>query len=107
MIAKPARTCIPCLPGAGGNAENFEPLTRRVYEAFGWFPIPGDEHLCEYLPWVSDPLTRPWEKYTLSLYDWDAWDALRGDGHAAIARMADGQDSVDELRETIARARWK
>ena len=40
----------------------FEPLTRRVYDAFGWFPIPGDEHLCEYLPWVSDPLTKPWEK---------------------------------------------
>jgi alpha-galactosidase/6-phospho-beta-glucosidase family protein len=34
---------------------SFEPLTRRVYEVFDWFPIPGDEHLCEYLPWVSDP----------------------------------------------------
>ena len=29
---------------------SFEPLTRRVYHAFGRFPIPGDEHLCEYLP---------------------------------------------------------
>ena len=50
--------------------EAFEPLTRRVFEAFGLFPIPGDEHLCEYLPWVSDPTTKPWEKYELELYEW-------------------------------------
>ncbi len=35
--------------------EKFEPLTRRVFEAFGLFPIPGDTHLCEYLPWVIGP----------------------------------------------------
>jgi alpha-galactosidase len=78
---------------------DFEPLTRRVYQAFGWFPIPGDEHLCEYLPWVSDPTTRPWEKYTLSLYDWDAWDAMRSEGHARMARMADGEEPIDGLRD--------
>ncbi len=76
----------------------FEPLTRRIYQAFGWFPIPGDEHLCEYLPWVSDPITKPWEKYDISLYDWDLWDQLRGHGHEDIARMADGRESIDHLR---------
>jgi alpha-galactosidase len=50
--------------------ETFEPLTRRVFDAFGLFPIPGDEHLCEYLPWVSDPTTKPWDKYDLELYEW-------------------------------------
>lgn len=54
----------------GQLPESFEPLTRRVFDAFGLFPIPGDEHLCEYLPWVSDPTTRPWEKYELELYEW-------------------------------------
>jgi alpha-galactosidase len=77
----------------------FEPLTRRVYEAFGWFPIPGDEHLCEYLPWVSDPVTRPWEKYEISLYEWDVWEQLRGSGYDDIARMADGRMGVDHLRD--------
>jgi len=76
----------------------FEPLTRRVYHALGWFPVPGDEHLCEYLPWVSDPLTRPWEKYEISLYDWDLMDKLRGQGHDEIAKMGDGRMSVDHLR---------
>jgi alpha-galactosidase len=77
----------------------FEPLTRRVYDAFGLFPIPGDEHLCEYLPWVSDPMTKPWEKYGLDLYDWDLWGARRGDAHAGIARMADGDEGIDHLRQ--------
>jgi alpha-galactosidase len=78
---------------------SFEPLTRRVYEAFGLFPIPGDEHLCEYLPWVSDPVTEPWKKFDLSLYEWDLWDQLRGLGHADIAQMADGKMTVDHLLE--------
>lgn len=77
----------------------FEPLTRRVYAAFGVFPIPGDEHLCEYLPWVSDPITRPWEKYTLSLYDWDTWDGLRGQGYAEVAQLVSGQGSLEGLKE--------
>ncbi|OQA45248.1 MAG: Alpha-glucosidase [Chloroflexi bacterium ADurb.Bin325] len=77
----------------------FEPLTRRVYAAFGCFPIPGDEHLCEYLPWVSDPVTRPWEKYEVSLYDWERNARRRREGHALIAQMADGAAPVDELRE--------
>jgi alpha-galactosidase len=77
----------------------FEPLTRRVYQTFGCFPIPGDEHLCEYLPWVSDPLTQPWEKFDLSLYEWELWDQLRGMGQRDIARMAEGRASVEHLRD--------
>jgi alpha-galactosidase len=77
----------------------FEPLTRRVYDAFGRFPIPGDEHLCEYLPWVSDPVTKPWEKYEISLYDWELMDQLREVFHGDIARMAEGKTSIDHLRQ--------
>jgi len=76
----------------------FEPLTRRVYAAFGILPVPGDEHLCEYLPWVSDPLTKPWEKYELSLYDWDLMDQLRVVGHESIAKMGAGEATVGHLR---------
>jgi len=76
----------------------FEPLTRRVYDAFGLFPIPGDEHLCEYLPWLSDPITKPWQKYEVSLYDWDYWAADRGAGLDDIAAMAAGDKPVSDLR---------
>lgn len=78
---------------------SFEPLTRRVYDAMGLFPVPGDEHLCEYLPWVSDPVTKPWEKYDISLYEWDLWDKLRGRGHDNIAKMGSGQMDIDRLRD--------
>jgi alpha-galactosidase len=80
-------------------ASTFEPLTRRMYRIFEWFPIPGDEHLCEYLPWVSDPITQPWEKYDLSLYEWELWDRLRGQGHEDIARMGEGRMSIEGLRD--------
>lgn len=78
----------------------FEPLTRDVYDAFGLFPVPGDTHLCEYLPWVSDPQTRPWDKYKIRLYDWDAFAALRDFGFARLESMADGVMPVEALLET-------
>jgi len=75
----------------------FEPLTRRVFEAFGVFPVPGDEHLCEYLPWCSDPQTKPWEKYGLSLYDWDYYTARRDTRLEDMARMGRGELPIDSL----------
>lgn len=78
----------------------FEPLTRRVFDAFGLFPIPGDEHLCEYLPWVSDPITQPWEKYEVSLYDWERNDARRTQGHRQIDAMGRGEESIEPLRDS-------
>jgi len=78
----------------------FEPLTRRVYEAFGIFPVPGDTHLCEYLPWVSDPQTKPWEKYGIHLYDWDTFAAMRDFSLNRLAGMADGVMEIDGLLHT-------
>jgi alpha-galactosidase len=82
-----------------GFDRTFEPLTRRVYHAFGRLPVPGDQHLCEYLPWMSDPLTKPWEKYDVDLYDWGLWDELRNQGHEKIAKLGDGQMDVAQLRD--------
>ncbi len=78
---------------------NFEPLTRRVYAAFGLFPIPGDEHLCEYLPWMSDPQTHPWDKFDLSLYEWDLMTQRRADGFVRVRQMLTGDLSLDTLLE--------
>lgn len=78
----------------------FEPLTRRVFDAFGLFPVPGDTHLCEYLPWVSDPVTKPWEKYSIRLYDWDLHAAVRDFQHERLKSMADGEMTIAGLEET-------
>ena len=79
---------------------SFEPLTRRVYEAFGLFPVPGDTHLCEYLPWVSDPVTKPWDKYNLRLYEWETRAALRDFSLNRLESMAEGVMPIDGLLNT-------
>jgi alpha-galactosidase len=48
---------------------------------------------------LSDPITKPWEKYEVSLYDWDRNEGLRGEGHQHIAAMGAGEEGIDELRE--------
>lgn len=79
---------------------DFEPLTRRVYDAFGLMPVPGDSHLCEYLPWLSNPETKPWEKYNIQLYDWDGRAALREEDLARLNDMANGRASIESLLES-------
>ena len=75
----------------------FEPLTRRIYNTFGRFPIPGDQHMCEYLPWLSNPVTQPWQKYDIKLYDWDVGAQERENRHSHIAAMGAGQSAIDHL----------
>ncbi|HEX9331315.1 MAG TPA: hypothetical protein VF896_05470 [Anaerolineales bacterium] len=78
----------------------FEPLTRDVFSAFSLFPIPGDTHLCEYLPWLSDSQTKPWDKYNIHLYDWDLMASFRGFGLDHINEMASGNQTIEHLLET-------
>ncbi len=78
----------------------FEPLTRDIFSAFGLFPIPGDTHLCEYLPWVADSQTKPWEKYDIKLYDWDVMSALRDFELDRLNDMANGNMTIEGLLNT-------
>ena len=79
---------------------SFEPLTRDVFSAFGLFPIPGDTHLCEYLPWVADAQTKPWDKYNIRLYDWDMMAAVREFELDRLNEMAAGNQTIEHLMET-------
>ena len=79
---------------------NFEPLTRDVFSAFGLFPVPGDTHLCEYLPWLSDAQTKPWEKYNIQLYDWDLMASFRDFGLDHLNEMAEGHQTIEHLLDT-------
>jgi alpha-galactosidase len=78
----------------------FEPLTRHIFSTFGLFPVPGDTHLCEYLPWVSDPQTKPWEKYDIKLYNWDLMAAVREFELDRLNKMASGELTIDGLLES-------
>jgi alpha-galactosidase len=79
---------------------NFEPLTRDIFSAFDLFPVPGDTHLCEYLPWMSDPKAKPWEKYNIRLYDWDLFENVRGFELFRLKQMADREASIEGLLDT-------
>jgi alpha-galactosidase len=78
----------------------FEPLTRDIFSAFGLFPVPGDTHLCEYLPWMSDPDTKPWEQYNIRLYDWDLFAAVREFELYRLNEMANGDATIESLLDT-------
>jgi alpha-galactosidase len=80
--------------------EQFEPLTRRIFRDFGLFPVPGDTHLCEYLPWMSDPVTKPWEKFNIRLYDWQVMAGLRDFSLDRLNEMANGNRTIESLLET-------
>jgi alpha-galactosidase len=79
---------------------SFEPLTRDVFSAFELFPIPGDTHLCEYLPWVADSQTKPWDKYNIRLYDWDMMAAVRDFELDRLNDMATGAATIEGLLDT-------
>jgi len=76
----------------------FQPLSRRIFEAFGVFPATGDGHLSEYVHWAHDPQTKPWEKYHLELYDWDAAEEHRDEMWREIEHMVDGGPIVGRVR---------
>lgn len=78
----------------------FEPLTRRLFQDFGLFPIPGDTHLCEYLPWMSDPITKPWEKFNIRLYDWELMAGVRDFSLDRLNSMANGEMTIESLLDT-------
>jgi alpha-galactosidase len=77
----------------------FEPLSRAVFQVTGLCPVPGDSHMAEYLPWCHDPQTKPWEKYSLFLYDWERAKVERDKKWQAIEAMAQGNAPVELLRE--------
>ena len=79
--------------------QNFEPLTRRIFHDFGLFPVPGDTHLCEYLPWMSDSTTKPWEKFNIRLYDWETRASLRDFSLNQLDEMANGNADIDRLMD--------
>jgi alpha-galactosidase len=82
-------------------APHVAPLSRELMDIFGLFPVPGDEHLSEYLPWLHDAQTRPWEKYGIQLYAWDEAEASREAMWGAVESMAAGRSEVQSLHAVI------
>jgi alpha-galactosidase len=78
--------------------KDFQPLTRDVFQDVGLFPVGGDGHMDEYLPWVCDPRTKPWEKYNLHLYNWDGAAKGRDAMWKRIEKMVAGKEPIEDYR---------
>jgi len=78
----------------------FEPLTMDVFRIFGIMPVPGDCHLCEYLPYTHNVNRKTWEKYDIQMYDFE-WAARgREKTWKEIERiLLEGKISLDKLEE--------
>jgi alpha-galactosidase len=81
------------------DPEGREPLTRAMLQLTGYIPVPGDTHLSEYLHFTHNPVTKPWERYNLHLYDWDRAAQERDEMWRQIERLvAAGGPELAELR---------
>lgn len=87
-----------CLKWLKNFRRDYEPLSRELFEVFGLMPTPGDSHLCEFLPWTHDPITKPWEKYNLELQSFDGNRKRRADRLQQAKDITAGKRSVEELR---------
>ncbi|MBZ0306446.1 MAG: hypothetical protein K8I82_10295 [Anaerolineae bacterium] len=82
-----------------GYRKDFEPLTREVFEIYGMMPTAGDSHMCEYVTFVTDPITKPWEKYDLKLQSWDGNRRRRASRKQLALDIVEGRKHVNELRD--------
>lgn len=80
------------------DKRRFEPLSREMFEIFGLMPTPSDSHLCEFLPFVHDPVQKPWERYGLHTQSWTGNHARREVRRELARKVIAGEEPVEQLR---------
>lgn len=78
---------------------SFEPLTMDFFEVFGVLPVPGDCHLCEYLPYTHNIHRKTWERYDIQMYDFAWAEQGRARMWEEIDRMIAGGIPLSRLEE--------
>ncbi|TVR71353.1 MAG: hypothetical protein EA427_04415, partial [Spirochaetaceae bacterium] len=79
--------------------KGFEPLSRDMFEIYGLMPTPSDSHLCEFLPFVHDPVRKPWERYGLHTQSWTGNHKRREVRRELARRIVEGKEPVAQLRD--------
>lgn len=79
--------------------QEHEPLTLDMLRLTGYLPVTGDTHISEYLPYTHNPITRPWERYRIPLYDWERGARGRDELWGQIEQLASGSGAeLEQLR---------
>jgi alpha-galactosidase len=79
----------------------FEPLTQFMTRLYGWIPVTGDTHICEYVPFTSDAREGTWRRYDIQLYDFE-WSKLRRQrGLEFMRKVVAGSAEIAPLKTAI------
>ncbi len=76
----------------------FEPFSRDLYRVFGLYPLTGDNHIIEYLPYTHNVYRKTWERYNIQMYPFKLASQLRDRMWEEIRAMVAGKKPVDQLR---------
>jgi alpha-galactosidase len=68
----------------------------RIY---GVFPVPGDCHMVEYLPYTHNMHRKTWERYGVQMYPLDGAVSNREAMWENIEAMASGRAPLDPMKE--------
>ncbi len=68
----------------------FQPLCRKMYDTFHYYPSPGDDHIGEYLPFAH-------EYCGTKGYDFEAGARYREEMWERIRRVLNGQEPITDL----------
>ncbi|MCL6518911.1 MAG: alpha-glucosidase/alpha-galactosidase [Armatimonadetes bacterium] len=71
---------------------SFQPLSRKMFDTFGYYPSPGDDHIGEYLPFA-------WEYCGLKGFDFAGSERYKADISERIARILRNDEPVTPLIE--------
>lgn len=92
--------------------DDSEPLMRDMMRLTGLFPVPGDVHLSEYLPFCHNPVTKPWERYAINppafCFDTDETPSRWSDRFRRfVLDLARGEGDVEPLKEMTSEGVWE
>lgn len=77
----------------------FEPYSRALHNTFHLYPITGDNHLIEYLPYTHNVHRKTWERYDIQMYPLVGAGNLRDEMWNDIHAMISGEKSIDFLKD--------
>ncbi len=79
--------------------QELEPFSRALFNVFHLYPITGDNHIIEYLPYTHNVHRKSWQRYDIQMYPFDDGGRLRDEMWKNINAMVKGEKSVDLLKE--------
>lgn len=74
-------------------------MTQEVFRVFGLLPVPGDCHLCEYLPYTHNVSRKTWERYDIQMYDFEWAEKGRQKMWEKIERVVEGKEPLEGWKE--------